>query len=168
VGQVKETIEKVVCYAPIPDEPSSASNQLTTRIREDLTKHLTLCLEMAQQLDPDFSATGLDTEDPLEDKKLFRDANLLRHHMVALPLLNYTDFQGSLTADYPQPSAHFQQKKLQFSPRHVPFEQCMLFHLASGGVSDPLKAFAEAKSTFQQINSYEPKEIEVKEVEVEK
>ena len=69
--------------------------------------------------------------------KTFRNANLIRHHLVAWPLANFTNFDGDLTDEkefrrsYYESEAGmgFDGKKFQRSPRFIHFEECQLFYL---------------------------------------
>lgn len=62
----------------------------------------------------------------------FRNANLIRHHLVAWPLMNYSKYSGDLTLEIESlknNSNNIDERKLEFSPRFIHFEEWQLFHL---------------------------------------
>ncbi len=97
----------------------------------------------------------------------FRRANLIRHHFVRIPLLNYTTHAGSLTARIVEIMVKTDPSKLELSPRYVNFDECLL--LAKSGnvkISRP-KAFQWAQDIYKEINKHKIEEgIEWESIEV--
>ena len=59
--------------------------------------------------------------------RLWRESNLIRHHLVAIPLLNYTDFEGNLAAPTSTIRVAIDEWKVANSPRFVHFDECLGF-----------------------------------------
>jgi hypothetical protein len=123
---------------------------VTQQLMVDLNSHLELSLAMADAL-----CTADDGLSDLVDgvhAETLRRANLLRHHFVRRPLLNFTTYTGPLTARVLVSSVEMDPRKVEYSPRFVNFDECML--LAYSGDLD-LKgenAFDRASTIFEYIN----------------
>lgn len=68
----------------------------------------------------------------------FRYSNLIRHHLVAWPLLNYSNFNGDLSSENGfMNGAGFslEEEKIKFSPRFIHYDEWALFKL-NGYLSD--------------------------------
>ena len=68
--------------------------------------------------------------------KLFRNANLIRHNLVAWPMANFTGFRGDLTDEGEFRRSHpdmedsdFDIEKINLSPRFIHFDEWQLFYL---------------------------------------
>lgn len=64
--------------------------------------------------------------------RFFRKANMIRHNLVAWPLANFTEYKGSLVDDtkfLASDTYELVQKKLDFSPRFIHFDEYQLFKL---------------------------------------
>lgn len=64
----------------------------------------------------------------------FRQSNLLRHHLVAWPLANYSNYQGDLTSEtdfLALENEELEVTKLELSPRFIHFDEWQLFHLGN-------------------------------------
>ena len=64
----------------------------------------------------------------------FRDANLIRHNLIAWPLANYTGFAGDLTNEQAfrnsaMKNPDLQDRKIALSPRFIHFDEWQLFYL---------------------------------------
>lgn len=107
----------------------SDSVEITKKLVDDLLGHLGLSRAMADALcDDDMGVVELLGEYPTES---FRNANLIRHHFVRKPLLNYTTFKGALAARRIDGSLQMDPRKLVLTPRYVNFDECLL--LAGSG-----------------------------------
>jgi len=81
-----------------------------------------------------------------------RRANLLRHHFVRRPLLNFTSYSGSLSTRAPAASIKLDPHKAKYSPRFVNFDECMLLAY-SGDIAIGRKTpFDMASDIFEGIN----------------
>ncbi|MBO1256704.1 hypothetical protein J3L16_13510 [Alteromonas sp. 5E99-2] len=64
--------------------------------------------------------------------RVFRKANMIRHHLVAWPLANYTEYKGSLVDDsmfLASDTNELVKRKLDYSPRFIHFDEFQLFKL---------------------------------------
>lgn len=105
---------------------------VTNRLIDDLKQHLELSKAMAQALcEPD---KGFAELIPGYDIEAFRNSNLIRHHFVRKPLLNYTKYSGPLTTRSVERTAQVDKRKLELSPRYINFDECLLL-AASGDVN---------------------------------
>lgn len=62
----------------------------------------------------------------------FRKTNLVRHHLVAWPLANYSDFEGDLTDEHSFVSIithKLSNAKVSLTPRFIHYDEWQLFHL---------------------------------------
>jgi hypothetical protein len=81
-----------------------------------------------------------------------RRANLVRHHYIRRPLLNYTTYSGPLSARAPKKQVKRDSRKMQYSPRFVNFDECMLLAY-SGDISIGKETvFTFASNIFKRIN----------------
>lgn len=64
----------------------------------------------------------------------FRTSNLIRHHLVAWPLANYSNYDGDLTEEakfLSKPSVKLDEIKINLSPRFVHFDEWQLFNIST-------------------------------------
>jgi hypothetical protein len=59
--------------------------------------------------------------------RLWRNSNLIRHHLVAIPLLNYTNYEGNLAAPAEANGLVIDNRKVSNTPRYVHFDECLGF-----------------------------------------
>jgi len=128
-----------------------ADNALVTKqLVADLKSHLELSLAMTNAIcdeDAGFSelVEGIHAE-------TLRRANLLRHHFIRRPLLNFTSYTGPLSARAPKAQVTMDARRVEYSPRFVNFDECMLLAY-SGDISLGRKsAFDAASDIFEGIN----------------
>jgi hypothetical protein len=126
------------------------SEKIQRSIKTNLLQHLNHSISMSLALGD------------MKDLKLpalkFRRANLIRHHFVRFPMVNYTDYQGSLvTHDIPH-KLQLSKNKLKHSPRFVNFDECMLL-VMSGKLNNNdieegthAQSFERAKAIFERTN----------------
>lgn len=123
--------------------------EVTQQLASDLQKHFELSLAMAGAVCE--ANTGLsELVDGIYSETL-RKANLLRHHFVRRPLLNFTSYQGPLSARAPAVPVELDPHKIEYSPRFVNFDECMLLAY-SGDVAFGQEPFDAASEIFQGIN----------------
>lgn len=138
--------ERVFTFFAISDDPKAANAfdrhlqaemkhvrcadaGVTNRLVEDLKQHLNLSKAMAQALCED--DWGFAELIPGYDIEVLRNSNLIRHHFVRKPLLNYTKFSGPLTTRIVKRKIHVDRRKLELTPRYINFDECLL--LATSG-----------------------------------
>lgn len=83
---------------------------------------------------------------------VFRHSNMMRHHFIRKPLLNFTNFEGSLTSRVVKKRVKPDRRMLEMSPRYVNFDECLLL-AKSGDVNLNQKSpFTWAQSLYETIN----------------
>ncbi len=129
---------------------STEAAQVKAQIKGDLSKHLELSMAMADAVCSD--DVGLsELIDGIHSETL-RRANLVRHHYIRRPLLNYTTYSGPLSARAPKEQVKRDSRKMQYSPRFVNFDECMLLAY-SGDISIGQETvFTVASNIFKRIN----------------
>ena len=125
---------------------------ITEALRLNLESHLLLSRAMASAL---VIEDYLDLDDVEENTSLsIKRANLVRHHFVRLPLLNYTDYQGALTSRDLKDKVSISSEKLQWSPRYVNFDECLLL-AQTGSISiEHSDNFKWACEIFNSVNRH--------------
>lgn len=126
------------------------SKMVTKQLTSDLDAHFALSLAMADAVcAEDVSIAELEI---VSHSKALRRANLLRHHFVRRPLLNFTTYSGPLSTRELRSTVKMDARKVEYSPRFVNFDECMLLAY-SGDVSLGRKTvFDAAKEIFERIN----------------
>ncbi|RYZ73499.1 MAG: hypothetical protein EOP09_01805 [Proteobacteria bacterium] len=94
--------------------------EISTAIRESLVAHLDLSMDLS------IAIGGLESAQSYFGR-YWRDSNLIRHHLVALPLLNYTNYQGNLAFPLDAKKLTIDEEKAKNSPRFVHFDECLGF-----------------------------------------
>ena len=136
---------------------------ITKHLRDNLMRHLSLCIAMSIELgDSELQLS----EDGQKAQESFRDANLIRHHFVRTPLLNYTTYSGPLNTRTFEDKVKSDSKKVELSPRYVNFDECLL--LANSGAVKFRKqsAFQWACSIYKDINGHGVQGVEWKTVSI--
>jgi len=86
---------------------------------------------------------------------VLRNSNLIRHHFIRRPLLNYTEFTGPLTTRCVDGIVQVDIRKLKLSPRYINFDECLLL-ATSGDVNLSNKtAFRWASDVYEIANRQE-------------
>ena len=68
--------------------------------------------------------------------EIFRESNLIRHNYIAYPLLNYTNYSGSLLEwdqiekEFQNSSLELQSNKVKYSPRFIHYDEFFLHSFA--------------------------------------
>jgi hypothetical protein len=88
---------------------------ITLKLKESLQRHLDLSEEIARSL----------RESHQTSYQIWRSSNLIRHHLVAVPLLNYTDFNGDYIIPGEPETYVISRTKIERNPRFVHFDECV-------------------------------------------
>jgi hypothetical protein len=132
--------------------------QVKNQIKSDLSTHLNLSMAMADAVCSD--DVGLSELIDNVHSETLRRANLVRHHYIRRPLLNYTTYSGPLSARAPKKQVKGDFRKMKYSPRFVNFDECMLLAY-SGDISIGQETvFTFASSIFNRINRREVAGVE--------
>jgi hypothetical protein len=123
-----------------------SSDKILRKIKNNLLQHLTRSVSMS---------LALGDVAMLDSRALkFRRANLIRHHFIRMPLVNYTDYRGSLiTRDIPL-TLKLSPEKLKHSPRYLNFDECMLL-VMSGRLHDNIKEGTHAQHFMRAMEIFE-------------
>ena len=139
-------------------DPKTEGNDLEKIIKNNLKKFNQLSLSIT---------IGLKDIDKNQNAQIgkyaqqFRKANLIRHHLVAWPLLNYTDYQGDLTEeeDYLKSLKNINKikinpNKIEYSPRFIHFDEWQLFDLKEIICKNQMYEWIEKKISSESRNSF--------------
>jgi hypothetical protein len=127
---------------------------VTKRIVEGLEQHLKLSLSMSDAVcEEDIGLADLIEDVPSEQ---FRRANLLRHHYVRAPLLNFTDYTGPLSERRLATKAKRDARKLAYTPRFLNLDECMLLAYSGNVVIGRKSPYEYAAAVFKAANRHEP------------
>jgi hypothetical protein len=133
-------------------------SSITKRLVNNLERHLDLCIELSGALkDEDLQVAACNQGTV---RCAFRYANLIRHHFVKLPLLNYTNFQGSLITRSVKTGVDVDQRFLKWSPRYVHFDECLMLANSCYVNLDSKNPFQWACDLYKTINKIKVKGIE--------
>jgi hypothetical protein len=139
---------------------------ITERLVVNLKTHLVLCQSMSAGL---IESVVRSPEDEVHlAASLFRSANLIRHHFVRLPLLNYTSYDGSLIARSIKTPVDLDDDKLRLSPRDVHFDECLLSAMNGDFKLKGQNPLQWARGIFKAINGREVQDIDWAPIEPEK
>ena len=129
------------------------SIRTTQSLRDDLMEHLELCLAMARGLSGGCeSSRGSRAQSIHDNALLFRESNMIRHHLVRYPLANYTLWQGSLVSDAPPKKYGLDERRVQLSPRFVHLNELMNFHLGREIAKDPAEHWEQIMKDYFRLN----------------
>lgn len=115
-----DEIVRVRFFRPDTEEGGN-EREITVAIRETLIRHLDLSISLSM------AVTGIDEIDIFHEAKTWRESNLIRHHLVAVPLLNYTGYLGNYSNPQEATDLEIQSCKAEHSPRFVHFDECLGF-----------------------------------------
>ena len=114
--------------------------------------HLELSIAMADAVSAE--DVGLsELVDEVHSESL-RNANLLRHHFVRRPLLNFTTYKGPLSDRAKKLSVKVDPRKTKYSPRFVNFDECMLLVYSGVLPRGTNTVFEQASKIFEAINRH--------------
>jgi hypothetical protein len=139
----------------------SRDDTVTGHLRHSLEQHLNLAISMSDAVcEEDIGLSDL-FEDASSEQ--FRRANLLRHHYVRAPLLNFTTYTGPLSErrliDKVKRDAH----KLTYTPRFLNLDECMLLAYSGNVVIGKRSAYEYAAEVFEAANRHPPSGVEWRE-----
>lgn len=124
--------------------------EVTEQLTGDLLMHFELSLAMADAICVEDSGLSLLLEGTHSES--LRRANLLRHHFVRRPLLNFTTYSGPLSARTLKTTVKMDPRKVKYSPRFVNFDECMLLVYSGDVKLGPKTVFDTASGLFKAIN----------------
>lgn len=134
-----------------------SSDRVTEQLTANLDQHLKIALALSDSVsEHDMGLLELLGDVPSEE---FRHANLLRHHFVKAPLLNFTMYRGSLSERILKTPARRDPRKLEWTPRFLNFDECMLLAYSGNVQLGRASPFNFACSIFEAANRHAPTDI---------
>jgi len=133
------------------------SNIVSNLLVENLKEYLDICIEMTHALSDDYTELTKNVE--RMPRHAFRAANLIRHHFVRLPLINYTKYTGPLTAHTADKRVEIDHYKMEWSPRFVNFDECMMLANGENIQLKGQKKYMFASEIYETINGNSVQEI---------
>lgn len=131
-----------------------AEDRVTKELVANLDQHLRLALAMSDSVcEEDIGLSELLDDAPSEE---FRRANLLRHHFVRAPLLNFTTFKGPLSERTLKAPVKLDPHKLAWTPRFLNFDECMLLAYSGNVQLGKATPFDYASTVFEAANRHAP------------
>ncbi|MDF0377521.1 reverse transcriptase domain-containing protein [Methylophilus sp. YYY-1] len=168
--------ERVFTFFAISDDPKAAKafdSHLTSEIKkvstnsgveiktlliDGLLAHLELAKSMSQALcESDWGFVELI---PGYEIEVLRNSNLIRHHFIRKPLLNYTNYSGPITTWKIDKPVDIDKRKLELSPRYINFDECMLLACSRDVELKGMPPFRWASYIYEIANRRDPEGIE--------
>lgn len=135
--QIKKAISKV---------NYQGSLAVTNRLKYFLLRHLRISKQMTEALKRCGSSAS-------KDVLALREANLMRHHLIPFPLINYTKYRGALTSiNFNRDDLKLDAKKTRFSPRYIRFDECCMFAAMIRGSEASESAINFAQELYKNFN----------------
>lgn len=131
--------------------------QTSVKLRQTLVHHLDLSRELSFAVKDDDILAGIAPD-------LWRDSNLIRHHLVAVPLLNFTRFEGDLTQYWSGLEMSIDQRKVLYSPRYVHFDECLSFVDSGCDAVAEGESILRASALFKQFHNAEFLDVDFEEI----
>lgn len=131
-----------------------SNDRITQKLVASLEQHLKLALALSESVcEEDLGLSELLEDMPSEE---FRRANLLRHHFVRAPLLNFTTYTGPLNERTLRSPAKRDWHKLVWTPRFLNFDECMLLAYSGNVQLGKTTPFDFASTIFEMANRHAP------------
>lgn len=128
-------------------------SEVSIHLWEALSAHLDLCMELSLAVT---KSTG-DGSDSAT--RLWRKSNLIRHHLVAIPLLNYTNYEGNLASPSGASDLVIDPQKSVNTPRFVHFDECLGFVDSGCARTTKKDSVARATEVYKQFHGSELEEV---------
>jgi len=158
IKDFKKNIKSEINRLKYISQNGKASSTITKLLSNNLIDHLKFCEVISNALKS------------VKNKKVpLRNSNLIRHHYVSKPLMNYTNYKGSLLKNTIEDldSVELDNLKIEFSPRFVNFDECLL--LTKSGYLDTTgkSQFEMAKDIYYKLNGQKIEDIEINIIDTE-
>jgi hypothetical protein len=145
---LKNEINRQIDSIQVNPSTCESPQRIETQLKNDLIFHLKICESASKALV--MPKAGL--EEQTHDANLFRISNLIRHHFVRTPLINYTPFKGQLNKYEPVKGLVIDTQRVNFSPRYVHFDECYVFSILGKTFEPPLERFRKTQKIFAKFN----------------
>ena len=147
-------IESMKLKYSSPDGASANKwSDISIQMQRTLSAHLDLCMELS------LAVTKPIGEASDSATRLWRKSNLIRHHLVAIPLLNYTTYEGNLASPSCISNLVIDQQKVVNTPRFVHFDECLGFVDSGCAGINKKDAVARANEVYKQFHGSELEDV---------
>ncbi|WP_239373621.1 RNA-directed DNA polymerase [Snodgrassella gandavensis] len=129
---INDEISKIEFISDVSVNAEGIKNSIQQKIHKDLQLYSQLSFEISLGLINIENFKYNWNPENLDFARQFRQANLIRHHLVAWPLLNYTNCEGDLTDEkcyLDMNDIELDAEKIKYSPRFIHFDELQLFNL---------------------------------------
>jgi len=140
-------------YSSSIEATADIRSGVSIHLRQALTAHLDLCMELS------LAVTKSTGEGGDSATRRWRKSNLIRHHLVAIPLLNYTNYEGNLASPSGASSLVIDQQKVLNTPRFVHFDECLGFVDSGCAQTNKKDAVARANEVYEQFHGSELEDV---------
>lgn len=140
-------------YSSSKEAASGSASEVSSSLRQALADHLDLCMELSLAVTK-FTGDGSDSA-----TRVWRKSNMIRHHLVAIPLLNYTNYEGNLAAPSNASGLVIDQQKAINTPRYVHFDECLGFVNSGYARTKEQDAVASANEVYKQFHGAELEDV---------
>ncbi len=142
-----------VKYSSANEAPSGSRSEVSIRLRQTLAAHLDLCMELSLAVT---KSTGHGGDSAT---RLWRKSNLIRHHLVAIPLLNYTSYEGNLASPSSASGLVIDHQKALNTPRFVHFDECLGFVDSGFARINKKDSVERANEVYKQFHGSELEDV---------
>lgn len=132
-----------------------SSSERSTRDRSKISKNLQYALKNHLELCMELSIAVIGTTGSSTATQLWRDSNLIRHHLVAIPLLNYTSYDGDLASPWSASGLWIDPQKVVTTPRFVHFDECLGFVESGCTIPSKKDAVTRANDVYKLFHGSE-------------
>lgn len=132
-------------YTP-PKDHAEVGSQVSIALRQTLKAHFDHCMELS------LAVTDSTEDGSSAATRLWRKSNLIRHHLVAIPLLNYTSYDGNLASPHSASELVIDRHKAANTPRYVHFDECLGFVDSGFALRSNNDAVARANEVYNQFH----------------
>lgn len=140
-------------YLSSNENIANSRSKVSTHLRQALAAHLDRCMELS------LAVTKSTNEAGDSATRLWRKSNLIRHHLVAIPLLNYTKYEGNLASPTGATDLVIDPHKVVNTPRFVHFDECLGFVDSGCARTNKKDAVARAKEVYKQFHGSELEDV---------
>lgn len=138
--------------------PKYSEQEVTLAVKNALIRHLDLAISLS------IAIKGIDETDIFDDAKIWRESNLIRHHLIAVPLINYTGYSGN----YSNPQGAYDltvlSRKMNYSPRFVHFYECLGFVSSECAMLSKRDLIEQANDVYSEFHGESHTDVTSKEM----
>lgn len=149
---ISEELKKIHYESANAENEGQLAKKITQRLRLGMRSHLELSEEISKALRKSSGGS-------LSEFEVWRRSNLIRHHLVAVPLLNYTNFDGDFVVPESSRQYSISQIKIERSPRFVHFDECVSLVDSWFVENDELDSITAGNKLYSRFHGMELKDV---------